>query len=547
MVMASPETSDPEQSVSWQSLDARIARLERHLGLAPLDSARQTTVVEAASVIAQNQQTQQGPEFEASVGEFGLAWIGSIVSFLGVVFLINYASNLGYQVLSTALGYSAAAGLFLIATRWKTRASYLSRLLVSGSLLLLFYTTMRLHFFSSSRLVDNSYLVLSLLLAVVTLNLYLAIRRDSQTLAGLGILLGMIAGLLVDRTHITLSLIAAFSAAAVYLASRRGWWRLLNVCIVLAYAAHLSWLLNNPIVGNALKAVSEHQYNLAYLFLYAAMFSLPLVLKKQVSVDDVTSLGLVFLNCMGFSVLVFLATLTHLRKDSSVIALGFFGLLMISSIVQRIRTHQQLGPAIYACFGFMALSIAIYGYAAIPDCFLWLSLQSLLVVSIALWYRSKILVVVNSIIYVGILILYFASSPSSHQVDFGFALVALASARVMNWQKERLTLRTDMLRNLYLFIAFVLIFYALYRAVPPQYVTLSWTLTAAGYFLLSYLLTSTKYRIMAISAMLVTVVYLFVVDLASLDPRFRVVAFMFLGLMAVVLSLYYTRIRKPSH
>jgi uncharacterized membrane protein len=98
-----------------------------------------------------NQQTQQGPEFEASVGEFGLAWIGSIVSFLGVVFLINYASNLGYRVLSTALGYSAAAGLLLIATRWKTRASYLSRLLVSGSLLLLFYTTMRLHFFSSSR------------------------------------------------------------------------------------------------------------------------------------------------------------------------------------------------------------------------------------------------------------------------------------------------------------------------------------------------------------------------------------------------------------
>jgi uncharacterized membrane protein len=45
--------------------------------------------------------------------------------------------------------------------------------------------------------------------------------------------------------------------------------------------------------------------------------------------------------------------------------------------------------------------------------------------------------------------------------------------------------------------------------------------------------------------MLVTVVYLFLVDLASLDPRFRVAAFMFLGLMAVMISLYYTRIRKP--
>jgi hypothetical protein len=173
--------------------------------------------------------------------------------------------------------------------------------------------------------------------------------------------------------------------------------------------------------------------------------------------------------------------------------------------------------------------------------------QSLLVVSIALWFRSRILVVVNSVIYIGILVGYFALSPSSNDVNFSFAIVALASARVMNWQKQRLTLRTDRLRNVYLSIAFVLIFYALFRVVPPQYVTLSWTMTAVGYFLLSYLLKSSKYRLMGFAAMLVTVVYLFLVDLASLDPRFRVAAFMFLGLMAVMISLYYTRIRKSSN
>jgi hypothetical protein len=387
--------------------------------------------------------------------------------------------------------------------------------------------------------------VVSLLLAIVALQLYLAVHRDSQTLATVGILLGMLAALLIDRTHIELPLVAILSAAAVFLAVSRGWWRLLNASIVLAYGAHLLWLLNNPVVGNPIQAVSEHQYNLVYLFLYAAIFSVPLFLNKQVSVDDIASLALVVLNCVGLGALVFLATLTHLQKDFPTISLGVCGLLMICSIGQFIRTSRQLGPAIYACFGFMALSVAIYGYAAIPDSFFWLSLQSLLVVSIALWFRSRILVVVNSMIYVGILVGYFALSPSSHPVNFSFALVALASARVMNWQKERLTLRTEMLRNVYLFIAFVLIFYALYRAVPPQYVTLGWTLTAVGYFLLSYLLKSNKYRLMAISAMLVTVVYLFLIDLASLDPRFRVAAFMFLGLAAVMISLYYTRIRKP--
>jgi hypothetical protein len=41
-----------------------------------------------------------------------------------------------------------------------------------------------------------------------------------------------------------------------------------------------------------------------------------------------------------------------------------------------------------------------------------------------------------------------------------------------------------------------------------------------------------------------TILYLFAVDLARLDPRFRVVAFLFLGLMTVMISLYYTRIRR---
>jgi hypothetical protein len=417
--------------------------------------------------------------------------------------------------------------------------------MVSGSLLLLFYTTMRLHFFSPSPLVDNASLVFFFLLIVVALQIYLAVRRDSQALAGVGILLGMISALLIDQTHIALPLVVMLSAVAVYLAIRHSWWRLLNASIVLAYAAHLLWLLNNPLAGHSVQAVSGHQYNLVYLFVYAAVFSLPLILTKYVSIDDISLLTMIFLNCLGFSILVFLAVLTHFQKDFPAISLGVCGLFLISSIAQWIRTNQQLGPAIYACFAFMALSIAIYGYAAIPDSFLWLSVQSLLVVSISLWFRSRILVVVNSFIYVGVLVGYFALSPSSHPVNFGFALVALASARVMNWQKERLTLRTELLRNVYLFIAFVLIFYALYRAVPAQYVTLSWTLTAVGYFLLSYLLKSVKYRLMAISAMLVTVLYLFAVDLARLDPRFRVAAFLFLGLMAVMISLYYTKIRKP--
>jgi uncharacterized membrane protein len=100
------------------------------------------------------------------------------------------------------------------------------------------------------------------------------------------------------------------------------------------------------------------------------------------------------------------------------------------------------------------------------------------------------------------------------------------------------------MRNLYLAIAFVLVLYSLYRALPASYVALSWTVAAVCYFGLSLLLRNIKYRWMAIFQLLATVLYLFFVDLARLDPRYRVVAFLFLGLMALGISLSYSKLRR---
>jgi hypothetical protein len=371
----------------------------------------------------------------------------------------------------------------------------------------------------------------------------LAMRRGSQTLAAIAVLLAMVSALLADKTHVTLPLVAFSSAVAAYLSVVRGWRHLLPVTIILSYAAHLLWLSGNPIAGHAVRAVSEHQYNLVYLFLYAVIFYLPSLLSKKATDEDAHTIFTVILNCLGFSIITAVSVLTHFQHSYYAIYLGAACVLLLFSIGLWLGADRQYIPAIYACFGYMALSIAIYGYAKLPVSFLWLSLQSLLVLSMSLWFRSRTLVVMNVFIYVSVLLAYFATAPSTTPINFSFALVAFISARVVNWQKERLTLRTDTLRSIYLAVAFVLVFYALYRAVPGQYVTLSWAATAMIYFLLSYLLRSIRYRVMAISAMLVTVIYLFLIDLAHLDPLFRVAAFLFVGLIALGISLFSTKAR----
>jgi hypothetical protein len=146
----------------------------------------------------------------------------------------------------------------------------------------------------------------------------------------------------------------------------------------------------------------------------------------------------------------------------------------------------------------------------------------------------------------GILMIYLVSSHPVDRISFCFAIVAFATARILNLKKERLTLKTDLMRNIYLAALFFTMLFAFYHAVPGRYITLSWTAVAAGYFLLSFLLRNIKYRWMAIATLLVTVVYLFLVDLANLSIGYRVVAFLFLAVISISASLYYTRRMKKK-
>jgi hypothetical protein len=139
------------------------------------------------------------------------------------------------------------------------------------------------------------------------------------------------------------------------------------------------------------------------------------------------------------------------------------------------------------------------------------------------------------------------SSKSIDGVNFSFALISLISARIINWKRSRLQIKTDLLRNLYLIEGFIMIPYSLFHAVPRQFITLSWTMAALLYFVLSFILKNVKYRYMAIGTMICAALYLFIVDLARIELIYRVLALLFLAAISIGISIYYTnRIKKPD-
>jgi hypothetical protein len=131
-------------------------------------------------------------------------------------------------------------------------------------------------------------------------------------------------------------------------------------------------------------------------------------------------------------------------------------------------------------------------------------------------------------------------------ISVSFGIVALLSARVLNWKKERLELKTEMMRNAYLGSALFFIPYALYHSIPQGFVSLSWLFTALVYYLFSRLLKSRKYRWMALLTTIMTIIYVFIVDLVRVDPAFRIISFLVLGTALLLTSMIYTRRRSAG-
>jgi hypothetical protein len=196
---------------------------------------------------------------------------------------------------------------------------------------------------------------------------------------------------------------------------------------------------------------------------------------------------------------------------------------------------------VYAILGYTALSAAIVAQFPQPDFFVWLCWQSILVISTAVWFRSRFIIVANFVIYLFVFIAYLSTAATVGSVSVSFGIVALLSARILNWQRDRLELRTDLMRNAYLASALLFLPYALYNSVPPHLVSVSWLILASFYYIASRMLKSRKYRWMALLTTLLTILYVFVVDLTTVDPVVRIVSFLVVGSVLLTISMIYSR------
>ena len=478
---------------------------------------------------------------ESKIVEYGFAWLGSVVFAFGIIFLMSFIESLGYPVVAKMASYASTFLLIAFAYFFRSTFPILANVFRVFSAFLLYYITLKLHFFTGNPLIESKLLVIFFLLGLTAIQFWIALQNKSEFLGILAISFCIATAILSNATYITFTILILTALFSLVLFYRQLWWRLHIFSLFMVYLTHLMWLFNNPLMGQPMKLVETSEGNILFLIGYAIIYSISIFIPKDKLESNTTLVSITIWNALGFSLLLMLiipsfyqATYTLIFAAIAVFNLGF-------SVFLKLKSDRNFAPATYACFGFIALSITVYGFAGLPTAYFLLVIQSFLVVSMALWFRSQIIVVANAILFVTILPVYLILADSINYINFTFVFTALATARILNWEKERLTLKTEAFRNIYLFIAFVMLLFSLNKALPSQYVTLAWTATAVGFFVLSILLHNIKYRYLAILAIVVTAGHLFFIDLAQMDIGYRVVAFIVFAIISLGVSLYYTK------
>jgi len=526
-----------------QQLRSRISILEKSFYL--LKGTKMPVMADESSQPQNDFEINFGSKPDDSIefrmGEYGMAWLGNIVLLFGISFLVQYLQNSGHQLFSLLTGFIAVAAIYSGAYYTRSSLSYLSNLFEYTGHLLIFYVTMRLHFFQQEPLISNNFLGFIILNLIPGILLYLSYRHKSQLLAAIALLMFLFSGIISNSVPLASFITALTAIVTILLYYRLGWIKIAFGFIFLIYLSHLNWLLNSPFLGNKFEFINSPGIGYLYLFTTGFVISFIALIPKKEDVSKEFLITSIIWNGILFSLILTLIVVTYLSQNYvpvfsilAIICLGY-------SVLLQSRSSLKITASMYALYGFLAMSVAFYGILQLPKAYMLLSVQSFLVVSMALWFRSRFIVIMNTFLFLTLMIVYLASPGNHNPTNFSFMLVAFITARFINWKKERLNIKTEHIRNLYLVIGFIMTLVAFYHAVPKSYITVSWICAALLFFIMGRFLNNIKYRWLAIGAIVVSGIKLIFMDMSDIDIGFRVLVFLLLAVISISISILYTK------
>lgn len=546
MNSSSKDYSNEELFGYLKSLDERISKIEQKLQISNNYDALELSETNITETIVELSSEEKEDRLEFQIGQFWFAKLGILIFFIGIAFLMSFPFKHIPVIVDIIFGYAFSVAVYFISKHWRETYSYLSDYLLGGGLFLFYYTTLRMNFFGHDILISETSIEVALLSITVAIILFISINRKSNYLILLSLILGYVTALVSDNPYSIFGFLTLLSFLAVYFKLKFNWNAFIFTGIILTYFSHFLWFMNNPVLGNNLQPVSEPSINLLFLLIYSIIFAAGARLRKEPFPEDTPVILGSILSAGGCYSLFFLITFVTRDSSSSFYHLLASIVFITIAIIFWQKEQSKFSTFIYAMLGYFALTVAIVYEVKSPGFFILLCWQSIIVLSTAIWFRSKYIVLANFVIYILIFITYLILEGKLSGTSLSFGIVALLSARILNWKKDRLELTTEQMRNAYLLTALGIIPYALYHAMPAGWASVSWIVVAIIYYALSVILKSKKYRWMALATLGLTVGYVFIIGITNEDFTYKIISFLALGFVMLIISVLYTKKKKKG-
>lgn len=514
---------------SLKNLDTRLKVIEKHFE-AYSESKQSTTYEEESS-----------DEIEFRLGEKWFGKLGIIMFLLATSnFLIFPIEAIPFTAV-ISIGIIISALMIASALFFTNKIENLSNYILGSGLIILFLTVLRLKYFGEFSVIENELLISPMLLFISMGSLYFSLRKKSLPIYILGSIFLIASGFITNSYFIMLSTIALIFILGIYIWSSTGWISILKYSVLALFISIFLAAINNPLFNEKLFFNQEYHLTLVLIPIYSLFYGLVFIYKEKGRPEDSASINITQLNgiisfltftiiCLGFGI-----------KSYGLIYILLFASMFTLAIIYWINQRSIISTFIYSMLAYASLSTAILSYFATPFNLLLLSWQSLLVVSTALWFRNKIIVVTNFFIFLAILIAYLFMIEKISWMTSGFGIIALISARIINWQKERLELKTENLRNFYLVIAFLIFPLIIYSNLSEHYVGIALIILAFIYYTIGKLVDNKKYRMMASGTLILSLIYIMIFALTTDESDYRIISFLLVSFSLIIISIEYAK------
>ena len=517
----SDNSQDPVAVLSRElaRLEARVAQLE-HARPAPLSPAHLTQRLGGSAT-----------QLETKLGTYWLSRIGIVSLITGTALLIlTYFGQLG-PVLRVALGYLIAAAL-LWTGRWIARRHALfGNVIFGGGLAIGYFVTYALHFVRPMQIISSEVLGVALVGAAIAAIVVTAHRIQSETVAGIALFLGLHTGLLTHVTALTLVCTTMLAIGAVFFLAANRWVIVPISCVVAVYSTHASWALG------ASSAVATPALSVAFLSLDFLLFASASLIHPDIRLRSLVALSL--LNWLRMLSLAAYA-LRDLSHDWLFVFLCSFAIVHVAlAALAWIRNASRVFVRVQLALAIITLALALpVRLEAWPLVAGWVALGLAAAITARqtrapafAWVALAILAVVQG-------------NPGFRELGAPAQLVSALAFFVA----ERLHPPSDEPVPRTLLLVGVLIgalrFTAL--ALPPGLATLGWVGVAFMLFAAGFALRSSRHRWGGFAVLALAVVRVVVVDLAQLSADQRILTFVGAGILLLVVSFIYTRLRARA-